>query len=199
MIVKSDYVEVNDQVAYHMVRPEWVIEVSVLDFITQSSRGAPINKMALNWNRADKRYQLIRRLPLVSMISPHFVRRREDKSVNPHDLRLQQITARFEVAMADRDARQLNLTRSQVLRREAYVKQLKGQTLVRKLVMWQTNKEREIEGFPAFVIHFTDYSPNRQTALERDIRVSNSREQIDELWQELIAENIAKGWVQAWT
>jgi len=155
--------------------------------------------MALNWNRADKRYQLIRRLPLVSMISPHFVRRREDKSVNPHDLRLQQITARFEVAMADRDARQLNLTRSQVLRREAYVKQLKGQTLVRKLVMWQTNKEREIEGFPAFVIHFTDYSPNRQTTLERDIRVSNSREQIDELWQELIAENIAKGWVQAWT
>lgn len=199
MIVRSDYVEVNDQVAYHMVRPEWVIEVSVLDFVTQSSRGAPINKMVVNWNRADQRYQLIRRLPLVSMISPHFVRRREDKAVNPHDLRLQQITDRFDVALADRDARQLNLTRSQVLRRHAYIKQLKGQTLVRKLVMWQTNKERDIEDFPAFVIHFTDYSPHRQTALERDIRVSNARAQIDELWRELIAENITKGWVQVGT
>jgi len=196
MIVRSDYVEVNDQVAYRMVRPECVIEVSVLDFVTQSSRGAPINRMVLNWNRADQRYQIIRRLPLVSMISPHFVRRREDKAVNPHDLRLQQITERFDVALADRDARQLNLTRSQVLRRHAYIKQFKGQTLIRKLVMWQTNKEREIEDFPAFVIHFTDYSPLRQTALERDIRVSNARAQIDELWRELIAENITKGWVQ---
>src|SRR5262249_39546120 len=101
-----------------------------------------------------------------------------------------------EVAMVDRAARQLNLTPSQVMRREVYTKQLKGQTMVRKLLMWRTNKEREIEDFPAFVIHFTDFSPNRKTPLERDIRVSNSREQIDLLWKELAEENIVKGWVQ---
>jgi hypothetical protein len=196
MIVKSDYVEVNDQVAYHMVRPEWVIEISVLDLIAQSTRGAPINKMVLNWNSAENRYQIIRRLPLVGMISPQYVRRRDDKGVNPTDLRLQQVSDIVEVAMVDRDARQLNLSPSQILRREVYVKQLKGQTMVRKLVMWQTNKQQETEDFPAFVVHFTDYSPNRKTALERDIRVSSSREQIDELWKELIDENIAKGWAK---
>jgi hypothetical protein len=51
-IVKSDYVEVNDQVAYHMVRPESVIEISVLDLIAQTTRNQPINKMVLNWNSA---------------------------------------------------------------------------------------------------------------------------------------------------
>jgi ATP-dependent DNA ligase len=196
MIVKSDYVEVNDQVAYHMVRPEWVIEISVLEFISQTTRGAPINKMVLDWNPSDGRYRIIRRLPLVAMISPQFVRRRDDKTVNPTDLRLEQVSALVEVAMVDRVARKLNLTPSHVMRREVYTKQLKGQTMVRKLLMWQTNKDREIEDFPAFVIHFTDFSPNRKTPLERDIRVSSSREQIEVLWKELVEENIVKGWVQ---
>jgi hypothetical protein len=47
------------------------------------------------------------------------------------------------------------------------------------------------------VIHFTDFSPNRKTPLERDIRVSNSREQIDVLWKDLMEENITKGWALA--
>jgi ATP dependent DNA ligase C terminal region/ATP dependent DNA ligase domain len=196
MVVKSDYVEVNDQVAYHMVRPEWVIEISVLDLISQSTRGTAVTKMALHWNAAEKRYQIIRRLPLVNMISPQYIRRRDDKSVNPTDLRLQQVSDLVEVALVDRDARQLDLSKSQILQREVYTKQLKGQTMVRKLVMWQTNKDRESDDFPAFVIHFTDYSPNRKTQLERDIRVSNSKEQIDQLWEELLEENIAKGWVR---
>src|SRR5262249_1815843 len=40
-VVGSDYAEVNDQVAYQMVRPEWVVEISVLDLITNTTRGAP--------------------------------------------------------------------------------------------------------------------------------------------------------------
>jgi hypothetical protein len=46
-------------------------------------------------------------------------------------------------------------------------------------------------------MHLTDYSPNRKTPLERDIRVSNAREQIEELWQELAAEYVVKGWIKA--
>jgi hypothetical protein len=39
--------------------------------------------------------------------------------------------------------------------------------------------------------------PNRKTPLESDIRVSNSREQIDELWERLVNEHIEKGWLAA--
>jgi hypothetical protein len=193
-IVASDYAEVNDQVAYHMVRPEWVVEISVLDLLSQNTRGMPINTMALQWDAAGSRYKVVRRLPLVGLISPQFIGRREDKRVNPQDIRLQQVTDIVEVAFADRDARQLQMPQSQILRREVQTKQMKGATMVRKLVMWQTNKERDSDDFPAFVIHSTDFSPNRKTPLEREVRVSSSRQQIDELWKELAAESFTKGW-----
>lgn len=196
-IVKSDYVEVNEQVAYHMVRPESVIEISTLDLVAQTTRNQPINKMVLNWNSAENKYEIVRRLPLVAMISPQFVRRRDDKMLNVSDIRIQQVTDRVEVALADRDARQLNLPASTLLRREVMTKVLKGATMVRKLVMWQTNKESDAEHYPAFVIHYTDFSPNRKTPLEREIRVSSSRQQIDDLWNELAAEAFTKGWAPA--
>lgn len=194
MIVDSDYTEVNDQVAYHMVRPDWIIEISVLDLISHSTRGVPVKKMALQWAASEKKYRIVRRLPSVGLISPQFVRRREDKSLNAQDIRLSQVTDIVEVPLADRDARQLSMAPSQVLRREVYTKVLKGATMVRKLVMWQTNKSQENEEFPAFVVHYTDFSPNRKTPLEREIRISSSRHQIDDLWKELADEAFTKGW-----
>jgi hypothetical protein len=136
------------------------------------------------------------------LISPQFIRRRDDKGVNATDRRLEQVTALVEAPLVDRDARQCSLPPRQVLRRAAWTKQLKGKTAVRKLVLWQTNKDVPLlddgdADFPAYVIAHTDYSPDRQTPLERDIRVSNSREQIDALWDELVQEKIVKGWVQA--
>ena len=194
MVVDSEYAEVNDQVAYRMVRPEWVIEVSVLDLIAQTTRGAPINRMVLNWNSGAPKFEVLRRLPLVAMISPQFVRRREDKSVNPSDVRLQQVSDLVEIPFIEQDARQLHLPTSTVLRREVYTKVMKGQTMVRKLLMWQTNKQKDGEDYPAYVVHYTDFSPNRKTPLEREVRVSSAREQIDQLWQGLADENVKKGW-----
>ena len=193
--VESDYIEVNDQVAYHMVRPLWVIEVSVLDLIAETTRGLPINKMALHWDSTASRYRIVRRMPLVGMISPQFVRRREDKSVHGADIPLKQVTDLVDVPLADRDARILDLPKSEMIKREVCTKQLKGQTMVRKLLMWKTNKSETGHDYPAYVIHYTDYSPNRKTPLERDIRVSSSREQIDQLWSELAVEAFTKGWV----
>ena len=194
-VVESEYAEVNpDHVAYEMVKPEWVIELSCLDLISQTTRGGSIDRMVLDYDTKGKKYNVIRRLPLVSVISPQFVRRREDKSVKPSDLRIKQVSDLVEVRMLEADARKLSLPHSDVLKREVYTKVLKGQTMVRKVVMWKTNKEGEGSNFPGYVVHFTDFSPNRKTSLERDIRVSNSREQIEQLYAGLVAEYIVKGW-----
>jgi hypothetical protein len=192
-LVTSDYVEVNDQVAYQMVRPECIIEISVLDLISHTTRGMPINKMALDWNSARNHYEIVRRLPLVGLISPQFVRRRPDKVLNIQDIRIQQITDIVEITFVDRDAHKLERPASTLLRRVVGTKVLKGATMVRKLVMWKTNKEGDDE-FPAYVIHATDFSPNRKTPLERELRVSSSKEQIEDLWNELAAESFTKGW-----
>jgi len=191
---ESDYAEVNDNVAYTMVRPEWVIEISCLDLINQTTRGGSIERMVLDYDGSKNLYQSIRRMPLASPISPVFVRRREDKAIRHLDLRLNQVSEIVEIPMMDRDARQLALPKSELLLREVYTKTLKGNLMVRKLLLWKTNKEGEGSRYPAYVAYFTDFSRNRATPLDRDIRVSNSREQIDALLAEMKAENIVKGW-----
>jgi len=197
MAAESDYAEVNDSVAYTMVRPEWVVEISCLDLINQNTRGGSIDRMVLGYDMPKNMYQSIRRLPLASPISPNFIRRREDKSIRRDDLRLNQLADVIEVPMMDRDARQLSLPRSEVLVREVFTKTLKGNQMVRKLLLWKTNKESEGGNFPAYVAYFTDFSPNRATPIDRDIRISNSREQIEQLFAAMKAEYIVKGWAPA--
>jgi hypothetical protein len=196
MAVDSEYAEVNsDHVAYQMVQPDWVVEVSCLDLISQTTRGGPVNRMVLNYGgNGSPRYESVRRLPLAAVISPQFVRQRQDKAVQQQDVRIEQVSQRVEVPLADRDAAQMTLPRSEVLRRVVYTKEAKGQTMVRKFVTWKTNKDHDNDEYPGYVLHYTDFSPNRKDPLARDVRVSNSLEQINQLLDEMIAANIKKGW-----
>jgi hypothetical protein len=207
-IVGSDHVETNEGVAYQMVWPLHVIELSCLDVITQSTRGQPIMAACLQWQTAPETdgitgfWHRVCKLPLAALISPQFVRRRDDKGVNVFDLRLFQVTDLVDVPLADRDACQVTRPASTVLRRGVWTKQQKGQTMVRKLVMWQTHKDEpliagSLPDFPAYVIACTDYSPGRAEPLQRDIRASNSRAQIDELYDGLLKEKVIKGWIAA--
>jgi hypothetical protein len=192
MPAETDYAEVNDGVAYQMCKPEWAVEISCLDLISQNTRGQTVDRMVLDYS-GKAGYRAVRRMPRVSPISPQFLRRREDKRIVAADLRLQQVADVVEVPLVEQDARKLTLPRSQVLLREVYTKTLKGQMMVRKVLLWKTNKE-EAGDYPGYVAYVTDFSPNRKTPLERDIRVSNSREQIEQLVAAMKAEYIVKGW-----
>lgn len=196
IVVESEYSEVNsDHVAYRMVEPKYIIEISCLDLIVETTRQATVDKIVLNWNPGQKRYEVLRRMPLANVISPQFVKFREDKSVNPQDLRIEQITGLVEVPLADISAKEYKLPESTLLKRRVATKTLKGAEMVRKLVMWKTNKESlSVDEYPAYVLHFTDYSPNRKNPLSRDIRVSNSVEQIEALWLEMEKQNFVRGW-----
>jgi hypothetical protein len=197
MVVNSEYAEVSsDHVAYQMVKPDWVVEISCLDLVSQNTRGGPVSRMVLDWhaNNGHSLYKTLRRMPLASVIAPQFVRRREDKQVQPTDVRIAQLADLIELPQADKDSRQLVLPMSEILRREVYVKELKGELMVRKLLLWKTNKEKMTEDFPAYAVHLTDFSPNRKDPLLRDIRISSSFEQIQQLFDKLKSENITKGW-----
>ena len=61
-VVDSEYVEVNsDYVAYQMVRPEWVVEISCLDLIAQTTRGGNVNRMVIAFDEKAARYSVVRR------------------------------------------------------------------------------------------------------------------------------------------
>jgi hypothetical protein len=53
---------------------------------------------------------------------------------------------------------------------------------------------RRGRNWPGYVIACTDYRPGRAEPLQRDLRASDNREQIDKLRTELEAEKIVKGW-----
>ena len=194
--VESEYAEVNsDHVAYQMVRPTLVVELSCLDLISETTRGGPVNRMVLQFREDDlPRYEVVRRLPLAAVISPQFIRVREDKSANYDEIRIEQISQRVEVPMVDRDAGQMTLPKSEILRRSVYTKTARGQMMVRKFLAWKTNKETDSPEHPAFVLHYTDFSPNRKEPLSREVRVSSSVEQIHTFFDQMIEANIKKGW-----
>ncbi len=195
MVVDSEYAEINsDRVAYTMVRPEWVIEISCLDLISHTTRGATIDRMVLEWDEKDKTWRTTRRLPLCSVISPQYQRIRDDKSPGSEDCRFSQLTDLVEIELADATSEDLQLPQSEVLKRQVRVKELKGRQMVRKLMMWKTNKEQITRGeFPAYVVHLTDFSPNRKDPMKREIRVSDDKDQIEVLYHQLFDKYLDVG------
>lgn len=193
----SDYTEVSpDHLAYQMVRPDWVIEIACIDLMSATTRGGPIERMVLSYDVATSKYEIVRRLPLAAVIAPNFIRRRDDKRPGPDATGLKQVTDLVEIPLAERDARGLALGKSEMLRREVYTKIMRGQTMVRKLLLWKTNKERDSDDFPAYVLYLTDFSPNRRDALEREVRIGASLEDMERMWDEIKKERIVSGWAR---
>ncbi|MBK6723534.1 MAG: ATP-dependent DNA ligase [Acidobacteria bacterium] len=191
-IVPSDYVAVNnDYVAYEMIKPGPVIELSCLDLITESSRGGPVNRMVLKWD--GKRYNALSRMPLVSVISPQFVRIRDDKEATIEDVNIHQLTDIAPVASAEKSAEDTTSAPSQILQREVYTKTMKDKLMVRKLLLWKTNKEEKPE-FPAYVVYLTDFSPNRADPLQREIRIAATESAARKQYERMAKENFIGGW-----
>lgn len=194
-IVPSDYVAVNnDYVAYEMVKPGPVIEMSCLDLIAESGKGGPVNRMVLDWN--GKSYSALSRMPLVSVISPQYVRLRDDKEAVVEDVNIRQISDLANIADIKKPAHEVEAEASKILERTVYTKTMKGNKMVRKLLLWKTNKG-DMEEFPDFVVYLTDFSPNRQNPLERDIKVAHTEAAARKLFKKLADKNFIGGWEKA--
>jgi len=191
-IVESEYIEVSgDNLAFNMVKPERVVELSCTDLITQNTKGQ-INKMTLKYDNKVG-YTATAKKPMVSIFSPVFVKNREDKKANIEDAGMTQITRLIELDSDSNVDSKNNYALSKIIRREVYVKERKGNKMVRKFVAWKTNKEHSKE-YPAYVLYFTDYSPSRADKLKTSLRVSNTEENILKYMKLEIEENIKKGW-----
>jgi hypothetical protein len=174
------------------VRAEVVIEVECTDVQTEDGDGAAIPKWVLRHDTSG--WSPVAAMPGASLLHPVLSRLRTDKSVNTVDVRASQLTERCELKSLETPAEAIALPSSKVMRREVWTKVTKGKTAVRKLLVWQTNKDDVVPGWPAWVVHFTDYSPDRKTPLERTVRTAVSADDARAVAESLIAENIKKGW-----
>jgi ATP-dependent DNA ligase len=195
MVVESDFREVNsDRVAYQMVTPGLVAEIECLDLVSRTSRDNTIDRMVLEWNDKENRWEGVRTMPLCSILSPQFKRFRDDKKATPQDVRMAQLSDLVEIPEINRAAEEIKLPVSTLVSRSVAVKDAKGGKMVRKILLWKTNKEEASRDYPAYVIHVTNYSANRKTPLELDLKVTKSRAQADKLVADLKKELFVSGW-----
>jgi len=78
------------------------------------------------------------------------------------------------------------------MKRQVWAKEGAGKVDVRKLLVWKTNKESA--GYPAFVVHWTDYSSTRKSPLDREVRLAPNEKEALKIADAMIADNIKKGW-----
>lgn len=190
---ESNYSEANSRGAmFQLVRPELVIEVRISDVQAENTSGDVVPRMVLA--HEDGRWVARQRMPGVSVLHPRLERLREDKKPVAADVPMRQVLDRVLLPDANKAATAADLPKSEIVRREVYTKVSKGQMAVRKLVMWKTNKQELDSCYPAFVVHFTDYSAGRKEPLKRTVRLAPSLELATKIADEMIDKEIKKGW-----
>ncbi len=180
---------------YRFVEPKVVVEVTATDVQAEDGSGAPIRRPILVYD-SETGWTPRRPLPGVSLLHSKLSRICDDKTVSEADVGTAQLTERCYVQALDEASTEADLPTSELVRREAYAKTTKGKDAVRKLVVWKTNKEALDPRFPAYVVHFTDFSPSRKAPLKREVRLAPDETAALAIADALIADNIKKGWAR---
>ena len=183
----------SDGNLYRFVNPAVVLELNCTDLQNEDSAGDPIRRWALRYE-AQGGWKPIVDAIAVSMIHPVVVRRRTDKQASALDVRVSQLQEILPDLDPDAVLEPRELPRSTLVRRQVWSKEGKGGLAVRKLLLWKSGKDEVWPGWPTWLVHFTDYSPDRKTPLERTIRSALSEGEAQQIADALIAENIKKGW-----
>lgn len=183
----------SDGNLYRFVKPELVLELSCTDLQTEDSSGEPVRRWVLRHN-GETGWEPVVDAVAASMIHPVVVRRRTDKQADALDVRLSQLQEHLPDLDPEAPLTPRQLPESTLVRRQVWSKAGKGGVAVRKLLVWKSGKEEAWPGWPAWVVHFTDYSPGRKTPLDRTIRTALSEPEAQAIANGLIAENIKKGW-----
>jgi len=175
---------------YSFVKPEIVVEVKVSDLQLERSDGSNSSAMVLSYEDQTWRAGSLSSCP--RPIHPVLVKIREDKKVNDVDVRIAQIDG-YMPKVQDLVS-EVELSKSEILRREVWTKEAKGVLAVRKLIVWKTNKEKSNSLYPAYVVHWTDYSPGRGSPLDREVKLAPDEKIAMKIADAMIEENIKKGW-----
>jgi ATP-dependent DNA ligase len=190
MAVQSEFTEVSGaKTAFIFVKPEMVVEISCLDLINENSEGS-IRKARLLFD-TEKGYAFEENENTISLISPIFIRVRQDKKADEKEAGTAQAYALTEPVQ--QTALAVDNKESEIVVREVFTKAGKGGTAIRKFLGLKTHKEASGLYAP-FVVVFSDFSADRKTPLEQEIYLCKTEDEVKIKVKELKEENIKKGW-----
>ena len=189
--VESQYVLSDSRgIAYQMVKPELVFEISVLELVARGNDDKIKMNPLLQYDEAQG-WLMEGTTPGVSALGVTLERERTDKQPNETDIRISQLTdiCPFE----EPEGGKAELAKSELLERHVYKKVSGEKVMLHKFLLWKTNKEQSGR-YPAYIIFHTDFSSSRKELIKRDMLYSNDEQQIRDLLAAEIASNVKKGW-----
>ncbi|MCL2042505.1 MAG: hypothetical protein FWG89_00040 [Treponema sp.] len=188
MKIPSHYLEIDsNRLAFHMIRPELVIELSVNDVITENTSGSIKNPLL---NYTSNEMKQIGSYPGYSFISAVIERIREDKTNSIRDVSIAQISGRGTPLSSESSVKQ-DRSSSKLLRREVWTKG----SAVQKLLVWKTNKEPF--SYPGYAASWTIFNPNIAEPFKVEMRITNCEKQIHQLAGQFVVKNIKAGWIRS--
>ena len=189
--VESQYVLSDSRgIAYQMVKPELVFEISVLELVARGNDDKiKMNPLLKYDEEADWLMEGV--TPGVVALGITIDHERTDKQPTETDVRISQLTdiCPFEESEGGR----AELAKSELLERHVYKKVSGAKVMLHKFLLWKTNKEQSGR-YPAYIIYHTDFSSGRKEMIKRDMLYSNDEQQIRDLLAAEIADNVKKGW-----
>ena len=191
MHVESQYVLSDSRgIAYQMVRPEIVFEVSVMELVACGNDDKVRMNPLLRFE-GSQGWLMEGMTPGVSALGLTFERERTDKTPSSTDIRISQLTdlCPFE----QQEGSTAKMETSQLLDRRIYRKVSGDKVMLHKFLIWKTNKETTGR-YPAYVFYHTDYSSGRKEMIKRDMAYSCDEAQIRDILEREIAANVKKGW-----
>lgn len=192
--VQSNYIETDSRnVAFRMVQPKTAVEISFSDILTESASGESKQNPLVAFK--DSGYSTLTPCNGVSMLHAVFERLRDDKAIDAVNTGVCQLT-KLVGGDAGSTVTIVRFPTSTILRREVYTKGTGEKLMVQKYLVWKTNKDAIDSRFPTYVFHYTDFSVGRKELLKRELRFSNSEQQVIVMCDAMIAENVKKGWVR---
>ena len=174
-------------VMYQLVEPVVIAELKCMDLQLEDIRGRAIRNPRLVFDKSGWRVSGWTNSAAVH--NAILVRLRSDKAATAEDIGWNQITRQLPIPELSED---IQLGTSEIVRRQVWTKEGAGKVDVRKLVLWKTNKESA--GYPAFVVHWTDYSATRKSPLDREVRLAPNEAEANKIAEAMIVDNIKKGW-----
>ena len=190
--VESQYVLSDSRgIAYQMVKPEMVFEISVLELVARGNDDKIKMNPLLKYDEAQG-WLMEGVTPGVVALGITIDHERTDKQPNETDVRISQLTDICPFEEPDANG-QKPMANSELLERHVYKKVSGEKVMLHKFLLWKTNKEQSGR-YPAYIIYHTDYSSARKELIKRDMLYSNDEQQIRDILAAEIADNVKKGW-----
>lgn len=185
---KSDYrlTSRSSALLYQMVSPTIAATVQCLDIQVVDTEGKSILDPKLTF---DNSWKVTGQTVSASIHNAILQNLRSDKTPGFEDTGWNQITRILPILELTESK---SFGKSEIIRRSVWTKGTAEKTDVRKLVVWKTNKQGG--EYPAFVVHWTDFSSTRKSPLDREVRLAPTENVAMAIAEDMISENIKKGW-----